>query len=229
MRLVLWDIDGTLVQAGNHGRMAFADAFGRVFGRPTEIDDLSMSGRTDHAICLELLERNGVTGGEEHLPAMFEALHAALVERRDSMAAEGRVMPGVPQALEALRARDDIHQSLLTGNIEANAHVKLGAFGLDRLVDMEVGGYGSDSGIRPELVDVAREKAARLRGIDVEARDTVLIGDTPLDVHAAHVNGARAIALATGSFGSVELRATGAEAVLEDASDLAALIDAVLG
>ncbi|MEJ7715541.1 MAG: haloacid dehalogenase-like hydrolase [Thermoleophilaceae bacterium] len=229
MRLVLWDIDGTLVQAGNHGRMAFADAFGRVFGRPTDIDDLPMSGRTDHAICLELLERNGVTGGEEHLPAMFDALNAALVERRDAMAADGDVMPGVPEALEALGDRDDVHQSLLTGNIEANAHVKLGAFGLDRLVDMEVGGYGSDSGIRPELVDVAREKAARLRGIDVEARDTVLIGDTPLDVHAAHVNGARAIALATGSFGSVELRATGAEAVLEDASDLAALIDAVLG
>ncbi len=229
MRLVLWDIDGTLVRAGNHGRMAFADAFGRVFGRPTEIDDLPMSGRTDHAICLELLERNGVTGGEGHLPAMFDALTAALLERRDAMAADGDVMPGVPAALEALRDRDDVHQSLLTGNIEANAHVKLGAFGLDRLVDMEVGGYGSDSGIRPELVDVAREKAARLRGIDVEPRDTVLIGDTPLDVHAAHVNGARAIALATGSFGSVELRATGAEAVLEDASDLAALIDAVLG
>lgn len=229
MRLVLWDIDGTLVRAGNHGRMAFADAFGRVFGQATGIDDLPMSGRTDHAICLELLERNGVTGGEEHLPAMFDALNAALVERRDAMAADGDVMPGVPAALEALGDRDDVHQSLLTGNIEANAHVKLGAFGLDRLVDMEVGGYGSDSGIRPELVDVAREKAARLRGIDVEARDTVLIGDTPLDVHAAHANGARAIALATGSFGSVELRATGAEAVLEDASDLAALIDAVLG
>lgn len=228
MRLLLWDIDGTLIQAGSHGRVAFADAFGQVFGRPTDIEDLPMSGRTDHAICLELLERNGVTGGEEHLPAMFEALHAALVKRRDAMAAEGRVMPGVPRALEALGGRDDVHQSLLTGNIEANAHVKLGAFGLDRLVDMEVGGYGSDSGIRPELVDVAREKAARLRGIDVEARDTVLIGDTPLDVHAAHVNGARAVALATGSFASAELRATGAEAVLEDASDLDALLDAVL-
>ncbi|MGI8750133.1 MAG: HAD family hydrolase [Thermoleophilaceae bacterium] len=228
MRLLLWDIDGTLIHAGSHGRVAFADAFGQVFGRPTDIEDLPMSGRTDHAICLELLERNGVTGGEEHLPAMFEALHAALVKRRDAMAAEGRVMPGVPRALEALGGRDDVHQSLLTGNIEANAHVKLGAFGLDRLVDMEVGGYGSDSGIRPELVDVAREKAARLRGIDVEARDTVLIGDTPLDVHAAHVNGARAVALATGSFASAELRATGAEAVLEDASDLDALLDAVL-
>jgi phosphoglycolate phosphatase len=94
---------------------------------------------------------------------------------------------------------------------------------------MEIGGYGSDSGIRPELVDIARSKAARLRGLEVAASATVLIGDTPLDVDAAHRNGARAVAVATGRFSGEQLRDTGAEAVLEDLSDTDAAVAAILG
>ena len=120
-------------------------------------------------------------------------------------------------------------QSLLTGNIEPNAHVKLAALGLDGLLDMEIGGYGSDSGIRPELVDIARRKAERLRGLEVARSDTVLIGDTPLDVHAAHQNGARAVAVATGRFTVQELLDTGADAVLPDVSDVNAAVAAILG
>ncbi len=228
MRLVLWDIDGTLVDTAGHGRHAFRDALEQVIGRPGDLGDISMSGRTDHSISLELLERNGVEGGEQHLPAMFAALNRALESRRAAITAEGRVMPGVFEVLEALDARDDVTQSLLTGNIEPNAHVKLGALGLDGKLDMEIGGYGSDSGVRPELVDIAREKARRLRHLDVSARETVLIGDTPLDVQAAHANGAQAVAVATGLFSGEELRETGADAVFEDISDVAAVVRSVL-
>jgi phosphoglycolate phosphatase-like HAD superfamily hydrolase len=229
VRLVLWDIDGTLVDTVGHGRHAFTDAFEQVLGRPVSLGDISMSGRTDHSIALELLERNGEEPHAGRLPEIFVALNRSLEGRRDGIAAEGRVMPGVAEVMRVLAERDDVTQSLLTGNIEPNAHVKLAALGLDGLVDMEIGGYGSDSGIRPELVDVAREKAALLRGVEVAAADTVLIGDTPLDVDAAHANGARAVAVATGHFDVEQLRATGAEAVLADASDVQATVAAILG
>ena len=227
MRLALWDIDGTLVDTVGHGRYAFVDAFEEVIGRPGDLGDLVMSGRTDHAISVELLERNGVPAPDEHLPAMFAALNRALERRSAAIAQDGRVMPGVTEALRELDAREDVTQSLLTGNIEPNAHIKLGALGLTGLLDMEIGGYGSDSGVRPELVGIAIERARRLRGVHVAARDTVLIGDTPLDVEAAHANGARAVAVATGRFSVEELERTGAEAVLEDASDLDELVRAV--
>lgn len=229
VRLVLWDIDGTLVDTSGHGRDAFEDALRQVLGRPPTLGDIAMSGRTDHSIALELLDINGEPASDERLPEIFTALNGALDARRDGMARDGRVMPGVPDVIAALAARDDVAQSLLTGNIEPNAHVKLAALGLDGLLDMEIGGYGSDSGIRPELVDIARAKAARLRGIDVPAADTVLIGDTPLDVHAAHENGARAVAVATGKFTVQELLDTGADAVLPDASDVKAAVAAILG
>jgi phosphoglycolate phosphatase-like HAD superfamily hydrolase len=229
MRLVLWDIDGTLVDTAGHGRDAFVDAFESVFERPGELGDLSMSGRTDHAISLDVMRRNGIDEAERHLPAMFTALNTALAARGDAIASDGRVMPGVRTVIEALDAHDDVVQSLLTGNIEPNAHVKLDALGLTGLVDMEIGGYGSDSGIRPELVDIARRKAQRLRGIDVAPAATVLIGDTPLDVHAAHHNGARAVAVATGRFGVAELRNTGADAVVADLSDADEAVAAILG
>lgn len=229
MRLVLWDIDGTLVDTAGHGRSAFVEAFRTVFGRPGELGDLSMSGRTDHAISLDVLRRNGVAEAETHLPTMFAALNQALASSGDAISADGRVMPGVRGVIGALSSRDDVTQSLLTGNIEANAHVKLDALGLGELVDMDIGGYGSDSGIRPELVDISRRKAASLRDVHVNPADTVLIGDTPLDVDAAHRNGARAVAVATGRFDLDSLRATGANAVLEDLSDVEAAVAAILG
>lgn len=229
VRLILWDIDGTLVDTAGHGRDAFVSAFESVFHRAGELGDLSMSGRTDHSIALELLERNGVAEPERHLPSMFTALNRALAARADAIGADGRVMPGVRAVIGALAARDDVAQSLLTGNIERNAHVKLAALGLDGLLDMEIGGYGSDSGIRPELVDIARRKVAGLHGLHVEAAEIVLIGDTPLDVDAAHRNGARAVAVATGHFDADALRATGADAVLDDLSDSDAAVAAILG
>lgn len=226
---MLWDIDGTLVDTAGHGRDAFVTAFEATFGRPGELGDLSMSGRTDHSISLEVMERNGVARAEDHLPAMFEALNHALAQRSAAIARDGRVMPGVPAVVAALNAHAGVTQSLLTGNIELNAHVKLEALGLGGLLDMDIGGYGSDSGIRPELVDIARAKAGRLRDLEVSARETVLIGDTPLDVHAARHNGARAVAVATGKFGVRELADTGAEAVLADLSDVDEAVAAILG
>jgi phosphoglycolate phosphatase len=229
MRLVLWDIDGTLVDTAGHGRHAFTDALREVVGPDAGLGDISMSGRTDHSIATELLERSGEPDPEARMPEMFSALNTALAGRGPAITQEGRVMPGVFGVIEALAAHGDVVQSLLTGNIEPNAHVKLRALGVDHLLDMRIGAYGSDSGVRPELVGVARRKAAELRGVHVAAGDTVLIGDTPLDVDAAHANGARAVAVATGRFTVPELERSGAEGVLEDLSDVDAAVAAILG
>lgn len=226
MRLVLWDVDGTLVDTAGHGRRAFSVAFAEAFGR-APADDVPMAGRTDHAIALDLMERNGVPDAAEHLPRMFEELHSALAARRAAMRAEGRPQPGVREALRAVGALDGFLQSLLTGNIEPNAEIKLNAFGLDSLVDLEIGGYGSHRDTRAGLVTVARRKAREMRDVDVSAADTVLIGDTPLDIEAARAAGARVVAVATGPYGTEELRQAGPDATLEDLTDTDALLAAL--
>ena len=218
MLLVLWDIDGTLVDTAGHGRFAFEEAFRAVVGRePVPVD---YAGRTDHQIALTMLD-----GERDHLPRVLEELAAALEERRDQVAAEGGAFPGVPETLAALHEREDVINSLLTGNIAANAALKVGAFGLDRWLDIEVGAYGSDPHERrSDLVAVARERAAAKYG---EPTGAVLVGDTPLDVQAAHEAGARAVAVMTGFADRDGLLESGPEALLDDYSDVAAAVAAI--
>jgi phosphoglycolate phosphatase len=216
--LVLWDIDGTLVYSAGHGRWAFQEAFEAVVGR--EPEQVEFAGRTDHQIALAML------GGErDHLPRLLEELAGALEARKEAMRSDGYAYPGVPAVLEALHARDDVVQSLLTGNIESNAAVKVSAFGLERWLDFEVGAYGSDPHEeRSDLVAVARERAAAKYG---EPTGAVLVGDTPLDVRAAQRAGARAVAVATGFADREALRASGPDAFLEDFTDTAAAVAAI--
>ena len=129
MLLVLWDIDGTLVDSAGHGRHAFEDAYRAVVGRPFP-GEVEMAGHTDHQIAMAML------GGEhERLPHMLEALAAGLAARKDRIREEGSPFPGAREALRALAERDDVVQSVLTGNLEANAALKLAAFGLDAFLD----------------------------------------------------------------------------------------------
>jgi phosphoglycolate phosphatase-like HAD superfamily hydrolase len=216
--LVLWDIDGTLVRTAGHGRFAFEEAFRAVVGRDPEPVDFA--GRTDRQIALTML-----AGEHDHLPRVLEELAGALELRKEAMAAEGYAYPGVPEVLEALHRRDDVIQSLLTGNIQANAVIKLSAFGLERWLDFEVGAYGSDPhDKRSDLVAVARERAAAKYG---EPTGAVLVGDTPLDVRAAQGAGARAVAVATGFADPEALRASSPDAYLDDLSDTAAALAAI--
>jgi phosphoglycolate phosphatase len=219
--LVLWDVDGTLVHTAGHGRYAFEEAYETVVGRRFE-QDVPYAGRTDRQIALSMLE-----GDHDHLPRVLEELELALEGRRERVAAEGGAYPGVAETLAALHSRDDVINSLLTGNVAANAALKVSAFGLDRWLDIEVGAYGSDPHEeRYELVAIARERAARKYG---EPTGAVLVGDTPLDVRAARGAGARAVAVATGFSALDELRAAEPDAVLPDLSDTAAAVRAICG
>ena len=219
MLLVLWDIDGTLVDGAGHGRQAFDEAFRAVTGRepPGKVE---MAGRTDRQIAMSMLD-----GTPDAVPSLLTELGRALAERRDRLRDEGRALPGAAAALEALDGREATVQSLLTGNLAANAALKLGAFGLERWLDLEVGGYGSDPHERrSDLVAVARDRAATKYSPVV---DTVLVGDTPLDVSAAHEAGARAVAVASGPYGVADLREAGADSVLEDLGDTEKVLAAV--
>jgi phosphoglycolate phosphatase-like HAD superfamily hydrolase len=230
-RLVLWDIDGTLVQAGEVGRDIFTEAFQAVLGRDPDqatAKALVMAGRTDPEIALEFLTAHEVAEGATHLPAFSEALVTALAAKAAVIRERGRALPGAREALVALAKTDGVVQSLLTGNLQPNALLKLASFELDGYLDFEVGGFGSDHHHRPSLVEVARAKAERKYGTGFAGTATVLVGDTPLDVAAGRAGGARVVAVATGPFRADELRQTEADAVLADLRDTTAALAAIL-
>lgn len=223
--LVLWDIDHTLVSITGVGREIYARVFERVTGQPL-VHLAQMAGRTEQAILRETLLLNGVDAG-----ASFDAFYVALEEVARSlegrMRESGRVLPGVRNALAALRA-DGAVQSLVTGNIPALAAMKLEAFELDGFMDLEVGGYGDDDSDRAVLVRLAIARVEAKYGHGFKAEHAVVIGDTPHDVRGALDNGALAVGVATGSSDASELSAAGAHVVLPDLRDLAPLHAAVL-
>jgi phosphoglycolate phosphatase-like HAD superfamily hydrolase len=201
--------------------------FERLIGhRPAKV--AAMAGRTDLAITTETLRHNGV----EPTPALLASFTTALAEtfatRAHEIAARGRVLPGAHTALKALAARPDVVQSALTGNMERIAAVKLAAFGLTDLLDLDVGAYGMDGVERPPLVRLAQQRASRKYGDAFTASNTVLIGDTPHDVRAGHEGGARVVAVATGATSAADLRVSGAELVLTDLTDTPKVIQAIL-
>jgi phosphoglycolate phosphatase len=225
--LVLWDIDGTLVDSAKLGRDAFMVAFERVTGAPPA-QLVPFAGRTDLEIAADMLESSGISAEDGVIDAFESALADAMADLAGEVRRRGRAYPGAKESLQRLGREPGVVQGLLTGNIPANARVKLGAVGLDGLVDFDIGGYGSDHRIRSELVAIACERAEQKLGISVPHKYAVLVGDTPLDVAAAQAAGARAIGVATGPFSVQELEDTGADAVLPDLCDTERLVAAVL-
>jgi len=213
-RLLLFDIDGTLVQAGEIGRAAFDRAVEAVLGR-TPSGRVQMSGKTDPQIVREYLVMDGADTYRQ-LPLVLKQLEVELAAAADELAAKGSACPGAPELLAALSADPRLHLSVLTGNIEPNAVVKLSAFGLQHWLDLEVGAYGSDSEDRRALVPIALSRLAKRRGTHLRSSDVWVIGDTPRDYECAKAAGARCLLVATGRFGAAQLSRLGAEVVLED-------------
>ncbi|WP_204016202.1 HAD family hydrolase [Sphaerimonospora thailandensis] len=218
---ILWDIDHTLIDNAGISKEIYSAAFRALAGvRPAGA--AVTEGRTDRLIMKEMFLRH-------HLPepgwaAVEAALAQAGEERTDALRSRGAVLPGVREALKAASAQNGWTSSVLTGNIAANARVKLSAFGLDPLLDLTVAAYGADAVHRPELVAVARERV-RLRYGPTDDIPIVLVGDTPRDVEAALSSGCRIVAVATGIHTQAELAAAGATIVLPDLSDTAGLIE----
>jgi len=172
---------------------------------------------------------NGVEGGEDLYEQFATEQARGYAEHLDALRSRGRALPGATEALQALSQRDGVTQSVLTGNTRPSAEIKLRAFGLDEHLDFDIGAYGTDDDTRANLVRIARQRAEKVHGQDYEARNTVLIGDTPNDVVAALNSGARIIAVATGRDTAADLAAAGADIVLSNLTDTSAVLAAIFG
>ena len=217
-RLVLWDVDGTLVDSKGLGAAAFDRAIEQVLGTAPP-SRLVLSGKTDLQIVREYLELMGVDDPDGRLPVVVEALEAVLAAEAALLARTGAALPGVPELLAHLASEGAVHQTLLTGNTAANALVKVTAFGLEQWLDLEVGAYGSDHADRRELVPIAIDRARRLRGVDVDPSQTWVVGDTANDLACARAGGAHCLLVATGKTARAELERLQPDAVLADLSD----------
>ncbi|GAA2370556.1 haloacid dehalogenase [Catellatospora methionotrophica] len=224
---VLWDVDGTLIDNGGVSKEAYARGFEILTGAPST-QPVVTDGMTDPAIMRTLFERHGLAFSDEPRAALPDVMAAALEALVPRLRERGRAMPGAGQAIAALAAAPGVVQSVLTGNIARNAYAKVAAFGLEAGLDFEVGGYGEDSEVRADLVTAARRKASGKYGTVFSSEDTVLIGDTPRDVEAGRLGGARVVGVCTGKFSEAELRAAGAQTVLRDLRDTAALVRTVV-
>lgn len=215
--LVLWDIDHTLIENDGVSKATYALAAQLLTGHPAPARPVT-EGRTDATIMGDLLSSNGCDPDQYPLRRTWEALTEAGRRNETQLKIRGHALPGAVECLRRLAADPRVIQSTLTGNIEANAHVKLNAFGLDPWIDFSVGAYGVVHE-RPLLVPVAQYRAAARYGFDPHSQATVLIGDTPADVDAALSGGARVLAVATGTYSAAQLRAAGADAVITDLAD----------
>jgi len=224
--LLLWDVDHTLIENGGVSKENYARAFELLVGRRPE-KPARTDGRTDVAIVADLLAVNGEDPQRFPLTEQWAALTQAGQDNRAALAERGHAMAGAEAVLARVAQMPEVLQSVLTGNIEANAQVKLGTFGLDRWLDFTVGGFGTESAVRADLVPVAQKKAEAAGRFNSATGVTVLIGDTELDVEAGLKGGARVIAVATGICSVQELTEAGAHAVLPDLADTEAFLSAL--
>ncbi|HEY0025506.1 MAG TPA: HAD hydrolase-like protein [Longimicrobium sp.] len=225
-RLILFDIDGTLLDAGGAGRRAIATAMVKVYGQTGRLDGYRMGGRTDPQIVRELL--GGVGVGEAEIEAGLEALWPMYVEGlRHDITGRVKALPGVPALLDRIHAyHPETVLGLLTGNVVEGARLKVEAAGLP-FGRFRVGAYGSDHWQRPELPAIAIQRARELTGIGYQGKEVVIVGDTPFDISCGAHLGVRTVAVATGGHTMEELAACGPDHLFADLSDTEAVWRAI--
>jgi phosphoglycolate phosphatase len=229
---VLWNIDLTLLDVAKVTRAAYAEAFAAVTGRPL-VRLPQMVGYTEPEIFFDALGRNEVSlradGDSERLVVPFGAEFASrLAARRDELTTSGHLMPGVAETLAAVAGVEGVVQSVLTGSSRPNAMVKLRAFGLDRYLDLRVGGFaGSGPYPKGALLGATRLRAEEKYQASFAGHATIYVADSPRDVEAARTGDALSVAVASGRASAAELRDAGADVVLTDLTDPAALISVI--
>jgi len=227
-KLILWDIDHTLIDTGGVGREVFRDAFEQVTGH--KIEKLAdVTGRTEPIIFRETMEMYGIEDPGDYFPKFVQTQAEGYRSRAEEMRRRGRVLPGAREALESLAAFPEIHQTILTGNPRSSAEAKLSIFDLATLLNGDIGAYGDDDPVRANLVYIARQRARERTGITFSEKTTVIIGDSPSDVEAALKGGAQIIAVASGNTPPEELQSAGATTVLVDLVATEDLRKAVVG
>ncbi len=228
-RLVLWNIDLTLLDVTRVTRAAYAEAFATITGRPL-VQLPQMVGQTEPEIFFDALGRNGVSlrkdGDSEQLLAPFAAEFAArMTAHQHELTTQGHPLPGAAETLAVVAKVPQAIQSVLTGSSRPNAELKLRAFGLDQHLDLTVGGFaGSEPYPKGALLRAIRLRAEEKYQVSFAERATVYVADSPRDIEAAKTGGATSVAVASGRSSSAELRDSGADLVLPDLTDPAPLL-----
>lgn len=226
VRLVLFDIDGTMLQSNGAGRRAMLVALREVFGSPGP-EDHRYDGKTDPQIVREVMRLEG--HHDAHIDKRMDALMSLYLSRLEHELehVDTLVHPGIFELLEALEGRRDTILGLLTGNLREGAYAKLRAAGIDP-DRFRVGAFGSDHELRPELPAFAQRRARAELGVDLEGEDLVVIGDTPADIECGRSLGVRAIGVATGSYTVDELLRCGAYTAFETLADTERVVRAIV-
>jgi phosphoglycolate phosphatase len=225
MRLVLFDIDGTLLTDRGAARDAYGEALSRVYGYAGDLRRYDFSGRTDPQITYMVLRDAGLADAEiaAKMDELWEHYLADLA--RNATADRVRMLPGIAPLLEALASRGDVLLALLTGNIEPGARIKLAGAGLNGYFPF--GAFGSDSMRREELPPIAVRRASELGGHRFSGRDVVIIGDSIYDVRCGVPHGAMTIAIASGKTPAEKLKAENPHYLFESAEPIDALLAAI--
>jgi phosphoglycolate phosphatase len=228
MKLVLFDIDGTLLSSEGMGRASMQRALDEVFGSPGN-PAYRYDGKTDRQIVREVMRLEGHS--DEHIDSRMEKLMELYVEGLRAGAKSGKFnvqpLPGVPEILDALEARDDVVLGLLTGNIAPGARIKLNCAGIDP-ERFRVNAFGSDHENRPELPGIAQRRASEVLGLSIAGDRVVVIGDTPADIACGRSLGARSIGVASGHYTVEQLMAHNPYAALPSLVDTQRALEAIM-
>lgn len=228
MRLVLFDIDGTLLNSGGMGRASMQRALAEVFGSPGN-SSYRYDGKTDKQIVRDTMRLEGHS--DEHIDSSMERLIGLYLDGLQTGVKSGkfhvRPLDGVVELLDALEAREDVVLGLLTGNVESGARVKLRAAGIDP-DRFRVNAFGSDHEHRPQLPAIAQRRASETLGLDIAGERMIVIGDTPADIECGRELGARAIGVASGHYTVAQLEAHDPYAVFPSLENTAKLLETIL-
>ena len=220
-KLVLFDIDGTLLTSGGAGERALRIAFRERFGIDDDLKNVEIAGRTDSGIARRMLLAHGLPGTPENIAAFLDtyAHHLALELPRTP----GRLLPGILPLLQALHTDDQFVLGLLTGNLHRGAELKLVRYGIWHF--FEFGAFADDHHDRNELGRFACDRASERHGCEFAAERVYVIGDTPHDIACAKAITARAIGVATGNFTREQLTSAGADVVFDNLSELDTVLE----
>jgi phosphoglycolate phosphatase len=228
MKLVLFDIDGTLLSSEGMGRASMQRALDEVFGSPGN-PAYRYDGKTDRQIVREVMRMEGHS--DEHIDSRMEKLMELYLDGLRAGAKSGKFnvkpLAGVRKILDALEARDDVVLGLLTGNIAPGARIKLSAAGLDP-DRFRVNAFGSDHESRPELPGIAQRRASEVLGLSIAGDRLVVIGDTPADIACGRSLGARSIGVASGHYTVEQLMAHKPYAALPSLADTQQALEAIM-
>ena len=220
-KLILWDIDGTLIVSHGAGIRAMEKAFERRFHLTCDLSRIEWAGRTDTWITGEVLRANGLPDTPENCQAYLEAYLELLPEELRA-GRQGQVLPGILELLDALHRRTDLVQGLLTGNLRRGAEFKLTHYKVWHY--FEFGAFADDSPRRNDLGPHALRRAQERHLVEFVPARTFIIGDTPHDIECGRVIGARTIAVATGTHSLTELEKHRPDALFANFSDPAAFL-----